>query len=145
MGVEEFISRQLEPSNWSSSMVDAVVQRVSRRVQNCLPIDTVLALDALVDATVVIIRRHHLSVQSGETSPARQSFNHTDWALDLAGKIGLEPSASREDELLHEAVLGWKEASGREAKRYPNPAFERDMMLRIQERASPTMEQQRDN
>jgi hypothetical protein len=141
MGVEEFSLDALEPSNWSSSMVDAVVQRASRRVQNCLPIDTVLALDALVDATVVVIRRHHLSVQSGETNPTRQSFNQTDWALDLAGKIGLEPGASREDELLCQAVLGWKEASGREAP-YTNPAFERDIMLQIQE---PAMVQQRGN
>jgi len=72
-------------------MVDAVVQRVSRRVQNCLPIDTVLALDAIVDATVVVIRRHHLSAQKRETSAPQPSVNRMDWAFDLAGQIGLEP------------------------------------------------------
>lgn len=74
-------------------MVDAVVQRASRRVQNCLPIDTVLALDALVDATVVVIRRHHLSAQNRENS-AKQSVNRMDWAFDLAGQIGLERNPS---------------------------------------------------
>jgi len=74
-------------------MVDAAVQRASRRVQDCLPIDTVVALDAIVDATVVVIRRHHLSAQNRETS-AEQSVNRMDWAFDLAGQIGLERSSS---------------------------------------------------
>jgi hypothetical protein len=73
-------------------MVDAVVQRASRRVQNCLPIDTVLALDAIVDATVVVIRRHHLSAQNPEAGAAEQSVNRMDWAFDIAGQMGLERS-----------------------------------------------------
>jgi hypothetical protein len=73
-------------------MVDAVVQRASRRVQNCLPIDTVLALDAIADATVVVIWQHHLSAQNRETRAADQSVNRMDWAFDLAGQIGLERS-----------------------------------------------------
>jgi hypothetical protein len=92
MEVEEFSLDTTESSSRSSSMVDAVVQRASRRVQNCLPIDTVLALDAIVDATVVVIRRHHLSEQNRETRAAEQSVNRMDWAFDLAGQIGLESS-----------------------------------------------------
>jgi hypothetical protein len=94
MDVEEFSLDTTESSSRSSSMVDAVVQRASRRVQNCLPIDTVLALDAIVDATVVVIRRHHLSAQNRKTSAAEQSVNRMDWAFDLAGQIGLELSPS---------------------------------------------------
>jgi hypothetical protein len=93
MDVEEFPLDTTESSSRSSSMVDAVVQRASRRVQNCLPIDTVLALDAIVDATVVVIRRHHLSVQNRETGATEQSVNRMDWAFDLAGQIGLERRA----------------------------------------------------
>lgn len=85
-------------------MIDAVAQRASRRVQNCLPIDTVLALDALVDATVVVIRRHHLSLQNRETSSvALQSLNRNDWALDPTVGIGPEPNVSPQSELPHEA------------------------------------------
>ena len=82
-------------------MVDAVVQRFSRRVQNCLPVDTVLALDALVDATIDVIRRHHLSVQSRETDAAAlQSIKRIRTALDLAGKAGLGSSAARQRDRL---------------------------------------------
>jgi hypothetical protein len=91
MEVEEF-SLDTTESSRSSSMVDTVVQRASRRVQNCLPIDTVLALDAIVDATVVVIRQHHLSEQDRETRAAEQSVNRMEWAFDLAGQIGLERS-----------------------------------------------------
>jgi hypothetical protein len=92
MDVEEFSLDTTESSSRSSSMVDAVVQRASRRVQNCLPVDTVLALDAIVDATVVVIRRHHLSAQDREASAPKPSVNRMDWAFDLAGQIGLERS-----------------------------------------------------
>ena len=106
-------------------MVDAVVQRFSRRVQNCLPVNTVLALDALVDATVDVIRRHHLSVQSRETDAAAlQSIQRIRTALNLASKAGLEPSAARQRERLDQALHDWKEALRREAERdaYPSPS-----------------------
>jgi hypothetical protein len=108
----EFALTHLEPSSCrSSSMVDAVVQRFSRRVQNCLPVDTVLALDALVDATIDVIRRHHLSVQSRETDAAAlQSIKRIRTALDLAGKAGLGSTAARQRDRLDQALLDWKNA-----------------------------------
>jgi hypothetical protein len=99
-------------------MVDAVVQRFSRRVQNCLPVNTVLALDALVDATVDVIRRHHLSVQSRETDAAAlQSIKRIRTALNLASKAGLESSAARQRDRLDQALLDWKKALRRESER----------------------------
>jgi hypothetical protein len=96
-------------------MVDAVVQRLSRRVQNCLPVDTVLALDALVDATIDVIRRHHLSVQSRETDAAAlQSIKRIRTALDLAGQAGLGSSAARQRDRLDRALEDWKNALRRD-------------------------------
>lgn len=101
-------------------MVDAVVQRFSRRVQNCLPVDTVLALDALVDATIDVIRRHHLSVQSRETDAAAlHSVKRIRTALDLAGKAGLGSSVARQRDRLDQALQDWRDALRRDAERDP--------------------------
>ena len=103
-------------------MVDAVVQRFSRRVQNCLPVDTVLALDALVDATIDVIRRHHLSVQSRETDAAAlQSIKRIRTALDLAGKAGLGSSAARQRDRLDQALQDWKDTLRRDTERDAYP------------------------
>jgi hypothetical protein len=103
-------------------MVDAVVQRFSRRVQNCLPGDTVLALDALVDATIDVIRRHHLSVQSRETDAAAlQSIQRIRTALDLAGKAGLGSSVTHQRARLDQALQDWKDALRRETERDAYP------------------------
>lgn len=103
-------------------MVDAVVQRFSRRVQNCLPVDTVLALDALVDATIDVIRRHHLSVQSRETDAAAlQSIKRIRTALDLAGKAGLGSSVARQRDRLDQALQDWKDSLRQDSERDAYP------------------------